>query len=304
MQSQQVTSMPSRAETEYRYEKLTWPEINDAIELGKVCIVPCGAVEQHGPHLPLDVDLICPTEIARGAGRLHPDKVLVLPTVCYGYTGHVMDFPGTINNDFEHFMHHVLDITKSLAYHGFKKIVLLNGHGSNMPNLDLVARRTNLETDADCILAAWWHLLTVDKEFLPRWRQSKFPGGCAHACELETSLYLYLDGDNVRRDQIANGEISINAENSPFNFVDLYGSGPATLVSWTSSYSSTGVLGEAELATAEKGREAYEEAVKQLGRFVTYFKDRPRDQRRDRHRRPPTMPIPWGQRPIGDEPNV
>src|SRR5205823_4585419 len=62
-------AMTTRAQTEYRYEKLTWPEINDAVELGKVCIVPCGAVEQHGPHLPLDVDLICPTEIARGAGR-------------------------------------------------------------------------------------------------------------------------------------------------------------------------------------------------------------------------------------------
>ncbi len=131
--------------------------------------------------------------------------MLVLPIVAYGYTGHVMDFPGTINNDFEHFMHHVLDITKSLAYHGFKKIMLLNGHGSNMPNLDLVARRTNLETDAECVLAAWWNLLTVDKEFLPRWRQSKFPGGCAHACELETSLYLYLDGDNVRKDLIKSG---------------------------------------------------------------------------------------------------
>ena len=78
--------------------------------------------------------------------------MLVLPIVAYGYTGHVMDFPGTINNDFEHFMHHVLDITKSLAYHGFKKIILLNGHGSNMPNLDLVARRTNLETDAECLV--------------------------------------------------------------------------------------------------------------------------------------------------------
>ena len=77
--------------------------------------------------------------------------MLVLPIVAYGYTGHVMDFPGTINTDFEHFMHHVLDITKSLAYHGFKKIILLNGHGSNMPNLDLVARRTNLETDAECV---------------------------------------------------------------------------------------------------------------------------------------------------------
>jgi creatinine amidohydrolase len=160
----------------------------------------------------------------------------------------------------------------------------------------LVARRTNLETDAECILAAWWNLLTVDKEFLPRWRQSKFPGGCAHACELETSLYMYLDGDNVRQDQIRNGTISFNEENSPFNWVDLFAAGPATIISWTSSYSETGVLGEAELATPEKGRQAYEEAVKQLVRFVSWFKDRPKDVRRDRHRRPPTMPIPWGQR--------
>jgi creatinine amidohydrolase len=290
--------MSSRAETEHRYEKLTWPEINDAIDLGKVCIVPCGAVEQHGPHLPLDVDLVCPNGIAHGAGRLAADKMLVLPIVAYGYTGHVMDFPGTINNDSEHFIQHVLDITRSLAYHGFKKIILLNGHGSNMPNLDLVARRTNLETDAECILAGWWNLLTVDKEFLPNWRESKFPGGCAHACELETSLYLYLDGDNVRKDQIKNGTISFNEEDSPFNFVDLFQQGPATLVSWTSSYSDTGVLGEPELATAEKGEAAYNEAVKQLVRLVSWFKDRPKDQRKDRHRTPPTMPIPWRQRPI------
>jgi creatinine amidohydrolase len=288
----------SRAASEHRYEKLTWPEINDAVDLGKVCIVPCGAVEQHGPHLPLDVDLVCPTGIVAGAGRLIPEKLLVLPVVAYGYTGHVMDFPGTINNDYDHFLNHVLDITKSLAYHGFKKIVLLNGHGSNMPVLDLVARRTNLETDAECLVTAWWNLLTVDKEFLPRWRQSKFPGGCSHACELETSLYMYLDGDNVRTDQIKSGTISFNDEDSPFNWVDLFAAGPATVVSWTSSYSETGVLGDAELATLEKGKLAYEEAVKQLVRFITWFKDRPKDKRRDRHRKQPTMPIPWNQRPL------
>lgn len=287
--------MNSRAQTEHRYEKLTWPEINDAIEMGKVCIVPCGAVEQHGPHLPLDVDLICPTEIALGAGREVPDKALILPTVAYGYTGHVMDFPGTINQDYHHFINHVLDITKSLAYHGFKKIVLLNGHGSNMPNLDLVSRRTNLETDAECALIGWWNLLTVDKDFLPRWRESKFPGGCAHACELETSMYLYLDGDNVRKDLIENGTIRFNEEESPFHWVDLFAAGPGTVISWTSSYSESGVLGEAELATAEKGQQAYEEAVKQLCRFLTWFKDRPKDQRRDNHRQKPSIPIPWGQ---------
>ena len=62
--------MPTKAATEYRYEKLTWPEINDAVELGKVCILPCGAVEQHGPHLPLDVDVICPD---RDRARGRPD---------------------------------------------------------------------------------------------------------------------------------------------------------------------------------------------------------------------------------------
>ncbi len=289
--------MHDHVRREYRYEKLTWPEINDAVDLRKVCIVPCGAVEQHGHHLPLDVDLVCPGGIARGAGQAS-ENILVLPTVSYGYTGHVMDFPGTINCHFEHFLRLVLDITKSLAYHGFKKIILLNGHGSNAPILDLAARRTNLETDAECTACSWWQLLTVDPEFLPRWRQSKFPGGCSHACELETSLYLYLDGDNVRHDKIRSGTISFNDEGSRFNWVDLFGQGPATVVSWTSSYSDTGVLGDAELATPEKGKEAYEEAVKQLVAFVAYYRERPKDQRRDFHRHKPTIPIPWDQTPM------
>jgi creatinine amidohydrolase len=292
--------MASRAKTEYRYEKLTWPEINDAVDLGKVCILPCGAVEQHGHHLPLDVDLVCPGGIARGAGQALADKILVLPTISYGYTGHVMDFPGTINSHYTTFMEHVLDVTKSLAYHGFKKIILLNGHGSNMPNLDLVARRTNLETDAECLVIAWWNLLTVDKTFLPGWRESRFPGGCAHACELETSLYLYLDEENVRKDKIKSGVISFNEDQSPFNWVDLFGAGPATVISWTSSYSETGVLGEAELASREKGERVYDEAVRQLCRFVNYFHPRPKDVRRDLHRQPPTIPIPWQQRSPGE----
>jgi creatinine amidohydrolase len=109
---------------------------------------------------------------------------------------------------------------------------------------------------------------------------------------------LYLDGDNVRKDQIKSGVISFNDEASPFNWVDLFAAGPASLISWTSSYSETGVLGDAEKATAEKGEAAYHEAVKQLVRFITWFKDRPADRRRDRHRRKPTMPMPWGQTPV------
>ena len=245
--------MASRAATEYRYEKLTWPEINEAIEMSQVCIVPCGAVEQHGEHLPLDVDLMCPSSIARGVGEKMADKVLVLPIIAYGYTGHVMDFPGTINTHYETFIRQVLDVVKSLIFHGFKKVILLNGHGSNMPNLDLAARRANLETDGECILIAWWHLLTVDPEFNKSWRESTYPGGCAHACELETSLYLYLDEGGVRKDKIKNNISSLNTDGNPYIWGDLLGKGPAALTSWTSSYSKMGVIGEPELATKEKG---------------------------------------------------
>jgi len=285
----------SRATTEYRYEKLTWPEINEAVAQNQVCIVPCGAVEQHGEHLPLDVDLVCPGGIARGVGEAIPDQVLILPIIAYGYTGHVMDFPGTINTHFEHFIHQVLDVTKSLAYHGFKKIILLNGHGSNMPNLDLVARRTNLETDGECILAAWWDLMKVDPDFLPSWRESQFPGGMSHACELETSLYLYLDGDNVRKDKIKNDISQLCRDGNPYIWGDLLGKGPAALTSWTSSYSQMGVIGEPEYATAEKGELIYNEGVKQLKGLVEYFRNRPIDERRRHQQDPPSIPIPWGQ---------
>ena len=278
----------------YVYAKLTWPEINDAVEAGKV---PVGSIEQHGPHLPLDVDCVCPTGVACAAAERVPDRILVLPTLVHGYTAHVMDFPGTINIHYEHFIAMVLDVVKSLAYHGFKKILLLNGHGSNMPNLDLVARRANLETDAECAFCAWWSLLTVDPEFLPRWRQSYFPGGCAHACELETSTYLYLDRDNVRAELIRDGRITYNEEGSVFHYVDLFGHGPAPLTTWTSSYSETGVLGAADLGTAAKGKAVVEEAAKQLARLVQEFAARPKHPCVDHHRVKPTMPMPWEQAP-------
>ena len=289
--------MAQAALDEYRYEKLTWEEINEAVTAEKVVVVPTGAIEQHGPHLPLDVDMLLSSSVALEAGRQCPRKMLVLPCVAYGYTGHVMDFPGTINVHYQHFIDQVLDICKSLAYHGFKRILLLNGHGSNMPNLDLVARRCNLETDAQCAVTSWWLLLTVDPEFLPRWRESEFPGGCAHACELETSVYMHLAPDDVRHDRIRSGTIAFNERKSPFHYTDLFGAGPVHLTSWTSSYSQSGVLGGAELATPEKGRRAFDEAVARLCQFVDEWLGVPLPERVDNHAKLPTMPMPWGQHP-------
>ncbi len=80
----------------WRYENLRWPEVNDAVENGLVPILPVGTVEQHGPHLPIKMDMWTAPEIAAEAARRRPDRLLVMPVVPYGFTTHVMDFPGTI----------------------------------------------------------------------------------------------------------------------------------------------------------------------------------------------------------------
>ncbi len=88
---------PEAVRQQYRYELLTWPEINEAVRQEKVIVLPVGSVEQHGWHLPLDVDFRLASSVCLGAGARAPAEMLVMPPVNYGYCHHVMDFPGTIN---------------------------------------------------------------------------------------------------------------------------------------------------------------------------------------------------------------
>jgi creatinine amidohydrolase len=284
--------MPSVSEI-YRFDELTWPEVNEAVAMGKIPIIPVGSVEQHGHHLPLKVDHLCANAVATEAARLRPDISLVLPPVSYGYVHHVMDFPGSLNIHFEHFIHFVLDICKSLAYHGFKKMVIVNGHGSNGPLVDLISRRVILETDASFAFCSWWQLLQVDPTFTSKWRESIYPGGCSHACELETSMLLYLSPESVRMDKIRSEIAKTNQMGSEFIWGDLFGKSAIGLIEWTSQYSNSGVMGEAEKATAEKGRVVFEEASRQLAAFVGEYYTRKIEPRQDKHSTPPTFELSY-----------
>jgi hypothetical protein len=72
--------------------------------------------------------------------------MLLLPQIPFGFETHHLDFPGTIDIHSDHLLNFVLDVTRSVAHHGFERILIADGHGSNMPILDMVARRTILET--------------------------------------------------------------------------------------------------------------------------------------------------------------
>src|SRR3954465_1192199 len=150
----------SRASTEYRYNRLPWPEMNDAIAAQKLVILPTGSTEQHGPHLPIDVDVFLCEAVGLEVGRRAPDKVLVLPPVPYGLNLHHIDFPGTIHIEPDVFIAFCLNVTKSVAYHGLRKILMVNAHGSNAPMIALVARKTVLETESLCFATTYVSFLT------------------------------------------------------------------------------------------------------------------------------------------------
>ena len=104
-----------------------------------------------------------------------------------------------------------------------------------------------------------------------------------------------MDEEGVRKDRIKNDISKLNRDGNPYIWGDLFGKGPAALVSWTSSYSEMGVIGQPELASKEKGEQVYHEAVRQLGYIVEYFRNRPIDTRSPHQGKPTTMPMPWGQ---------
>src|SRR2546427_108494 len=157
------------AAQEYRYNRLTWPEMNEAIAAQKLVILPTGSTEQHGQHLPLDVDQFLCESVCLEIGRRAADRVLVLPPISYGLNLHHIDFPGTIHIEPETFIAFCLNITKSVAYHGFEKILLVNGHGSNRPLGDLVARKTVLATRSLCFATSHFAFL---REAVPPLRES------------------------------------------------------------------------------------------------------------------------------------
>lgn len=180
------------------YDRNTWPETNELSQENRVVVLPVGAVEQHGKHLPLDTDNVLVWSVCDAALKRAPDEILLLPVVPYGFCDTMMDFPGTISIAPAHLIEYVLDIVKSVGRHVFRRAVIVNGHGSNRAILEVVARRAVVEADVMCAVLSYWDL--VRKE-IAELRESD-PGGIAHACELETSMYLHLDPEAVEMENV------------------------------------------------------------------------------------------------------
>lgn len=272
----------------YLYADLTWPEVNEAALAKKVILLPIGSTEQHGPHLPLDVDNFLATSVCLEAGRRRPQEILVMPNIPYGYNEHAQDFPGTIHVHYDHFIEYCLDVCKSVAYFGFDRILLVDGHGSNEHLCEFTARRATLETHA-LVASTMWTNLVVEK--FEQIRESGY-GGAAHACELETSVYLYLEPSKVYMDKATDHYGGApGSHGSKFTRADLtQGWGPIRLIKWTSTSTPNGISGAATKATAEKGRAIFEAGVENLLAFIAEFRALPSPIRVDHRALKPELP--------------
>jgi creatinine amidohydrolase len=255
------------------YAQMTWEEVNEAVLARRVVLIPVAAIEQHGYHLPIDMDNLAVEAVCNEAAQRAPDLLLSIPPIHYGYNEHNMDFPGTVSVSMEHFLGYCYDVGASMARQGFERIVFVNGHGSNAMLLNLTARKLTMETDAAVAALSHWSLA---KPEVDRLRESEYPGGMAHACELETALYLHLRPELVKMDRIVD---EYERRSIPQGWSDLFGEGPVHFVDHYSRNSVSGVAGAATLASAEKGRAFFEcevEALIQVGRDFRVLERRPR----------------------------
>jgi creatinine amidohydrolase len=227
-------------------------------------------LEDHGHHLPIDADLRIVSEICRRAAEEAPDETVLLPAIPHGYSPHHMDFPGPITIGWDTFTRYLVDVGTSLARHGFRRILYLNGHGSNQNLVEVAARLVTVE-HPEVISAAAFYLSSPDAlRAIDEVRDSE-RGGMAHACELETSIYLAIEPEAVDMELAVDERSYPEGQHAWLDWTD----GSLKVMPWWSSFSRTGVQGEPTLATAEKGKSLLDAAVRECVEYVRELLARP-----------------------------
>lgn len=233
----------------------TWEEIN-GLDRNTVVLIPFGAMEQHGLHLPMKTDSAIAAEIVERIDQRLLNDVLVLPVQWAGYSPHHMDFAGSITLTAETYIRVAIEIIGSLAKAGFLRFLLLNAHGGNRAILDVAANELKFQFPAaSFVTATYWNVARTQIQAI---RESK-QGGLGHACEMETSMLLAAYPKLVRIERaIPDGAWPC----SEFLAKDMLSGGDVSIASAFAEFTKSGTNGDPTTATAEKG-EAFLNAIVQ-----------------------------------------
>lgn len=169
-------------------------ELLKAAALDSLVVLPIGATEQHGPHLPVGTDFFTITAVAEESARIASAEipVIVTPALPFGSSDHHLIFGGTLSFSTETYYRVLRELVESLASDGFKRVFLLNGHGGNHELAELAARDVALRREVHVAAGSYWAIawdaLVADGAHLGR----RLPG---HAGDFETSMMLALRPD-------------------------------------------------------------------------------------------------------------
>ena len=240
---------------------LTWKQV-DALPRDKtVLVLPTAAIEQHGQHLPLATDTLINSILLGAALARLPQEmpVYALPAICYGKSNEHVGFPGTLSVSASTFMAVVHDIGASIAASGFKKLVLYNTHGGNSSLVDVMAR----DLRAEFGLRVFSLFGSGGAAFAGLGEQERTYG--FHAGEVETSFLLSAIPDLVHT-----GEYTVNYIADIAKPELLRPENAAATFAWlTRDIAPSGVMGDPNPATAEKGRLWIDEAATKIAAALT-----------------------------------
>jgi len=249
-----------------RWEEMTSPEIGALDRERTVVVLPIGSIEQHGNHMPLGTDSILAHAVSLKAAEL-ADEVAVLPGPWFGFSAHHMRFPGSISLRAETLMAVADDVVASLVTHGFRKILIVNGHGGNGGVIDVLASTLGHKHYGKARIATLTYF-ALARDSIAAGRQSA-PGGMGHACEYETSLIQHLRPELVK---IERAETHYPDPGSDYLTTDLIGSQSVRVYHDFGDLSPTGTLGDPSLASAEAGERFFNAAAEALAAFIGDFR--------------------------------
>jgi len=246
----------------YLLAQMTWPEARRRFKEVDIALLPVGSIEQHGPHLPLDTDSFDAQYLARQvAAACSSPKPLVFPLIPYGVSYHHDDFTGTISISNDTLSRMVYEIGMSAAKSGITKLIIINGHGGNVPTLKFAAQMINRDARI---------FTTVDTG---ETSDADLDAICetandVHAGEIETSTSLFVRPHlvNMRKAKKFVPEFSIK-------YLNFSAKRSVEWFAQTSHISPDGVLGDPTKATAKKGEKMWKIMIKNLVELVESLKN-------------------------------
>ena len=245
------------------WEHLTTTELADPAFRDAVAVLPLGAVEQHGPHLPLGTDAILVDGVLDAAlGRL-PKAVpaLRLPTQRVGLSPEHASFAGTLSLDPGTVMAQWTAIGAAVARAGVRRLMLLNGHGGQTAMVDLVAMRLRAEHGMTVARVTYFDLIGEDPAIDERERRFGWHGG-----QVETALMLALYPELVRRDRLS--DFTSAAETIADRYRELRVEGASGLGWMAEDLNPSGATGNVAAATEEIGRRLLDRVAGRLATLI------------------------------------